>query len=273
MALVARLVRAGLEAFIRPGGSCHAFVSVPLRRYTTPSLWIHVTIHDSRTPPQPTLAPLDLVGRSGAVLIRRGLDTYHSMWIGTRRIAASQPGLYRRCMANHPAARRAHPMIRQVSALLMLFAIPHGHVNGLSEVNRAQMLAVGKIRMTDTHVPDRQPTGHETSDKQWKANNQQLTGGGKCVCSSNFLVGPWEKRGARGAENPAEVLRTPGELSFVGCLLPHPGTPITPIMGTTTRPWRQLGVALAGLGLGLDVAAVAPRRGARAWLTARLVSV
>ena len=95
------------------------------------------TIHDSRTPPQPTLAPLDLVGRSGAVLIRRGLDTYHSMWIGTRRIAASQPVLYRHCMANHPAARRAHPMIRQVSALLMLFPIPHGHVNGLSEVNRA----------------------------------------------------------------------------------------------------------------------------------------
>lgn len=41
VALVARLVRAGLEAFIRPGGSCHAFVSVPFRRCTTPSLWIH----------------------------------------------------------------------------------------------------------------------------------------------------------------------------------------------------------------------------------------
>ena len=41
VALVARLVRAGLETFIRPGGSCHASVSVPLRRYTTPSLWIH----------------------------------------------------------------------------------------------------------------------------------------------------------------------------------------------------------------------------------------
>lgn len=140
----------------------HAFVSVTLRR----SLGSRFTIHDSQTPPQPTLAPLDLVGRSGAVLIRRGLDTYHSMWIGTRRIAASQPVLYRRCMANHLAVRQAHPMIRHVSALLMLFPIPHGHVNGLSEVNRAQMLAVWKISMTDTHVPDRQPTGHETSDKQ-----------------------------------------------------------------------------------------------------------
>lgn len=176
------------------------------------------TIHDSRTPPQPTLAPLDLVGRSGAVLIRRGLDTYHSMWIGTRRIAASQPVLYRHCMANHPAARRAHPMIRQVSALLMLFPIPHGHVNGLPEVNRAQMLAVGKIRMADTHVPDRQPTGHETSDKQWETNSQQPTGGGKRVCSSNFLVGPWEKRGARGAEIPAEVLQA-SSASLGACCL------------------------------------------------------
>lgn len=75
------------------------------------------------------------------------------------------------------------------------------------------------------------------------------------------------ERGARGAESPAEVF------SLVGCLLPRPGTLITPIMGTTTQSWRQTGVALAGLGLGLDVAAVAPRRGVGVWLTACLASV
>jgi hypothetical protein len=194
----------------------HAFVSITLRRYTTPSLWIH----DSRLA-NTTTTNLG-ASRSCWQIWRRSHPKrlrHVSQYVDRHEKDCCIPTSTVPPLHGQPSNCQASPP-HDPSGIGATHAISNSTwtckwvVGGKSRTN-----ACCRVDSHERHACPRSTTNWPRDQRQTMENKQSTADRGReRVCSSNFLVGLWEKRGARGAEIPAEVLQA-SSASLGACCL------------------------------------------------------